>query len=45
MNDTEPANLVEYACKDQIATLRLNRPHQLNALSDDLVRHLARAER
>ncbi len=32
--------LVEYACKDQIATLTLNRPDRLNAFSDELVRHL-----
>ena len=38
-------SLVEYACKDQIATLSLNRPDRLNAFSDELVRHLADALR
>jgi enoyl-CoA hydratase/carnithine racemase len=34
---------VEYACNNQIATLSLNRPDRLNALSDELVpRHQAR---
>src|SRR5271169_5069414 len=37
--------LVEYDCRDQIATLTLNRPDRLNAFSDDLVRHLADALR
>ena len=32
--------LVHYDCKDQIATLTLNRPDRLNAFSDELVRHL-----
>ena len=38
-------NLVEYACKGQIATLTLNRPQRLNAFNDELVRHLADALR
>ena len=43
---TETAtNLVEYDCRDQIATLTLNRPHRLNAFSDELVRHLMEALR
>jgi enoyl-CoA hydratase/carnithine racemase len=37
--------LVEYDCRDQIATLTLNRPDRLNAFSDELVRHLADALR
>jgi enoyl-CoA hydratase/carnithine racemase len=37
--------LVEYVCKDQIATLTLNRPEKLNAFNDDLVRHLMDALR
>jgi len=37
--------LVEYDCRDQIATLTLNRPDRLNAFSDDLVRHLMDALR
>src|SRR6201993_5212124 len=38
-------SLVEYDCRDQIATLTLNRPDRLNAFSDDLVRHLMDALR
>src|SRR3954453_5866733 len=45
MAETSATNLVEYACRDQIATLTLNRPERLNAFSDDLVRHLADALR
>jgi enoyl-CoA hydratase/carnithine racemase len=37
--------LVEYDCKDQIATLTLNRSEKLNAFNDDLVRHLMEALR
>ena len=37
--------LVQYACRDRLATLTLNRPERLNAFSDDLVRHLADALR
>ena len=37
--------LVEYDCRDQIATLTLNRPDRLNAFSDELVRHLMDALR
>ena len=45
MAEESAANLVEYACKDQVATLTLNRPQRLNAFSDELVRHLADALR
>ena len=45
MAETSATNLVEYACRDQVATLTLNRPERLNAFSDDLVRHLAEALR
>src|SRR2546421_12510422 len=45
MTETSAANLVEDACKDQVATLTLNRPEKLNAFSDELVRHLADALR
>src|SRR5712671_1905007 len=45
MTETSAMNLVEYACRDQVATLTLNRPERLNAFSDDLVRHLADALR
>jgi enoyl-CoA hydratase/carnithine racemase len=38
-------SLVEYECRDQIATLSLNRPEKLNAFNDDLVRHLMDALR
>src|SRR5690242_5104367 len=41
MADESATSLVEYACKDQVATLTLNRPQRLNAFSDELVRHLA----
>jgi enoyl-CoA hydratase/carnithine racemase len=37
--------LVDYDCKDQIATLTLNRPEKLNAFNDDLVRQLMDALR
>jgi hypothetical protein len=38
-------SLVEYSCRDQVATLTLKRPQRLNAFNDDLVRHLADALR
>ncbi|MBV9015234.1 MAG: enoyl-CoA hydratase/isomerase family protein [Alphaproteobacteria bacterium] len=43
--DTEPQNFVEYACADRVATITLNRPDKLNAVSDDVVRQLADAFR
>ena len=45
MAEESVTSLVEYACKDQVATLTLNRPQRLNAFSDELVRHLADALR
>jgi Enoyl-CoA hydratase/isomerase len=45
MAEDSTASLVEYACKDQVATLTLNRPQRLNAFNDELVRHLADALR
>ena len=45
MTETDAKNLVQYDCRDQIATLSLNRPDRLNAFSDDLVRHLMDALR
>jgi enoyl-CoA hydratase/carnithine racemase len=45
MAETSAPSLVEYACRDQVATLTLNRPEKLNAFNDDLVRHLADALR
>jgi enoyl-CoA hydratase/carnithine racemase len=34
MAETTATNLVEYTCRDQIATLTLNRPGRLNAFLD-----------
>jgi enoyl-CoA hydratase/carnithine racemase len=45
MTEASATNLVEYDCRDQIATLTLNRPDRLNAFNDDLVRHLMDALR
>src|SRR6201981_993765 len=45
MAETRTISLVESACRDQIATLTLNRPQRLNAFSHELVRHLANARR
>ena len=45
MAETSTTSLVEYACRDQVATLTLNRPERLNAFNDDLERHLADALR
>lgn len=40
-----PESLVEYECCDQIATIALNRPDQLNAVNDDMARQIAAALR
>jgi enoyl-CoA hydratase/carnithine racemase len=45
MTETSTDDLVEYDCRDRIATLTLNRPERLNAFNDDLVRQLAEALR
>ena len=43
--DTEQPNFVEYSCADKIATITLNRPDKLNAVSDEVVAQLALALR
>src|SRR5438309_9955645 len=43
--ETDEQNFVEYACADQVATITLNRPDKLNAVSDEVVRQLAEAFR
>ncbi len=43
--DTDSQNFVEYACADRVATITLNRPDKLNAVSDEVVRQLAEAFR
>ena len=43
--DTDEQNFVEYACADQVATITLNRPDKLNAVSDEVVRQLSEAFR
>jgi enoyl-CoA hydratase/carnithine racemase len=45
MTETSDTDLVEYECRDKIATLTLNRPEKLNAFNDELVRRLAEALR
>ena len=45
MAETSTTSLVEYACRDQVAALTLNRPQRLNTFSDELVRDLADAPR
>src|SRR5438874_2092944 len=41
--DTDDQNFVEYSCADRIATITLNRPDKLNAVSDEVVRQLDEA--
>ena len=43
--DTDEQNFVEYSCADQVATITLNRPDKLNAVSDEVVAQLADALR
>jgi enoyl-CoA hydratase/carnithine racemase len=45
VNETKATGLVEYDCRERIATLTLNRPEKLNAFNDELVRQLAEALR
>ena len=40
-----PENLVLYECADRVATISLNRPEKLNAVSDEVVAQLAEALR
>jgi enoyl-CoA hydratase/carnithine racemase len=42
---TDAQNFVEYACADKVATITLNRPDKLNAVSDEVVAQLAEALR
>src|SRR5260370_24293722 len=45
MVDTDEPNFVEYSSADKIATITLNRPDKLNAVSDEVVAQLALALR
>ena len=43
MSDSGDTSLVEYDCREHIATITLNRPDKLNAVNDDMVRQLSAA--
>jgi len=43
--ETDEQNFVEYSCAEKVATITLNRPDKLNAVSDEVVRQLAEAFR
>ncbi|MGE0415966.1 MAG: enoyl-CoA hydratase/isomerase family protein [Acetobacteraceae bacterium] len=45
MSETDNRSYVEYEVKDHIATIALNRPEKLNAVSDEVVRQLMAAFR
>src|SRR5712691_736389 len=45
MVDSDDQNFVEYACSERIATITLNRPDKLNAVSDEVVQQMAEAFR
>lgn len=45
MSGSDDRSYVEYECKDHIATIAMNRPEKLNAVSDEVVRHLIEAFR
>ncbi|MGE4046570.1 MAG: enoyl-CoA hydratase/isomerase family protein, partial [Acetobacteraceae bacterium] len=45
MSETEERSYVEYECTDHIATIAMNRPEKLNAVSDEVVRQLMAAFR
>ena len=40
MGETTDRQYIEYDCHDRIATIALNRPEKLNAVSDEVVRQL-----
>ena len=43
--ETDDSSLVEYSCTNRIATITINRPEKLNAVSDEVVAGLAAALR
>ena len=43
MADADDKSLVEYECREHIATITLNRPDKLNAVNDDMVRQISAA--
>ncbi len=45
MAGADDRNYVEYECKDHIATIAMNRPEKLNAVSDEVVHQLMAAFR
>ena len=45
MSETDERVYVDYECKDHIATIAMNRPEKLNAVSDEVVRQLMTAFR
>lgn len=45
MADAAERSYVDYACKDHIVTIAMNRPEKLNAVSDEVVRQLIDAFR
>ena len=45
MDDSAQRQYVEYDCNDHVATIALNRPEKLNAVSDEVVRQLMAAFR
>ena len=45
MSDLDERQYVDYECHDHIATIAMNRPEKLNAVSDQVVRQLMAAFR